>query len=373
MSSNDLLSYSIMHSGDRVASAYLNTRNLNHSHHLPLPLPLPLKSIPINNNCNHDDLPITLPPINGKYIHTLTENNLTHFATTTLAHHNLLPSKAPSSSSPPSLTSSTSSTTSVSPVSSPDLPAVNLHQASVAKEYISQPKRRQRLGPSCDSCRSRKVKCNAEIVVLSRFFDESKDLESYKLSADQTEELVSSKRSIKLNEEFNLIVSNSKLIKFKPCESCKSKSITCCFSKGYTKEDIMSNNKKSTPPTPSATATNTTTATSSVSSESEDSGPSPVKVESRKYKSLSLMINPASTINTNHKISKPKKDVSITNNSTVLANILSPKKPSSSEFNPRKSSCGSCRRRKVKCVFNAALNKCEGCVKKGHDCSFETK
>lgn len=342
-------------------SSYPSIQNLNHNHHLPLPLPLPLKSIPINNNLsqNNDNLPVTLPPINGNYIHTLTENNLTHFATTTLAHHRLAASKVPSSSSPPSLTSSTSSTTSVSPVSSPDLSSAHLHQPTAAYA-AAQPKRRQRLGPSCDSCRSRKVKCNAEIVVLSRFFDPAKDLLEFSLSSTQHDDLVASNRCIKLNEEFNLIVSNAKLIKFKPCESCRAKSIACCFSKGYTKEDIMLNNKKSTPG--SATGS---------SSESDDAGASPVKVEARKYKSLSLMISPTVGHN-DYKITKAKKDITVTS-PTLLGTLLSPKKPTASEFNSRKSSCGSCRRRKVKCVFNPALNKCEGCVKKGHDCSFETK
>lgn len=330
MSSNDLLSYSIMHSGDKVLSnaSYSHSYTNSAPSHLPLPLPLPLKSIPLTKN--KDDEPITLPPISN-YCHLLTENNLSRFAPKNV------------SSSPPSLTSA-SSIGLVSPVSSPSMTSLKMYKsgsitpdqsqtssvissAAVAAAYI-QPKRRQRLGPSCDSCRSRKVKCNAEIVVLSRNINIDEDLNPFNLSISQINDLVNLKHPVKI-DAYNLIISNNKLIKFKPCESCNARNLLCCFSKGFTKEDIVTNSKK-------------------IGSHADsDSDSSCESHDDRKLKLLSPQLS------ADAKIKKPSKpDFAVVTNS-------------------RKLSCASCRKRKVKCVFNDALKKCDGCAKKGHECSFD--
>lgn len=44
--------------------------------------------------------------------------------------------------------------------------------------------------------------------------------------------------------DFQLLHNNNKYIHFKPCRSCIGKKIDCCFSLGFTKEDILSNKKK---------------------------------------------------------------------------------------------------------------------------------
>ncbi|ODV67421.1 hypothetical protein HYPBUDRAFT_195468 [Hyphopichia burtonii NRRL Y-1933] len=258
---SDLLSYSIMNNGGEKLKPF----NLLP---LPLPLPLPLKT----NNDITTNHPIILPPINKLTENKLTENNLNN-------HKNY---------------------SSLSPISSPNLSNVKLN-------VCTNKKRRQRLGPSCDSCRSRKVKCNAEITILSN------DLNNIPihLSLDQIDGLFNLKKLIKVND-FNLVISNDKLIKFKICESCENKHLNCCFSKGFTKEDILMNNKKTS-------------------------------------------------------------DLVIKKKSIPIEGKIKKKPINISYDNTRKSSCGSCRKRKVKCVYNASIQMCEGCAKKGHDCLFDSK
>ncbi|CUM46285.1 uncharacterized protein AC631_00096 [Debaryomyces fabryi] len=307
MSSNDLLSYSIMNKGHNVNSIPL----------LPLPIPLrPQGFTKIQNEKGH----VVLPPLSDIKFNDYTPIRLTEGNLSNLNH-----------SSPPSLTSSSASS---SPVSSPSLSSMNLSgmnspialanqksdSASMSASFISTPltstasessesrKRRQRLGPSCDSCRTRKVKCDAEITILSKMASTAnlQDFFPSHIAASLLEN-----KQVEIEGSFNVIISNDKLIKFKSCKSCNAKNLPCCFTKGFTKEDIMLNNKKK--PT-------STSSSSGVSS------------------------------------SKSK---------------VSKKKPNVSPVGSRKSSCSACRRRKIKCVFNDALNKCEGCAKKDHSCLFE--
>lgn len=93
-------------------------------------------------------------------------------------------------------------------------------------------KRRQRLGPSCDCCRKRKVKCDATIFVLDNDFSE--------LSESQSSSLIQGEQI--LIAGFIFLISFGKLIKFKPCTSCKSKNLDCIFSKGFTKDDLIKKN-----------------------------------------------------------------------------------------------------------------------------------
>ncbi|CAI5759938.1 unnamed protein product [Candida verbasci] len=102
-------------------------------------------------------------------------------------------------------------------------------------------KRRQRLGPSCDACRIRKVKCNADISIISK--DLNHVINLFNLTFHQ--------QNILINEDclqfpdYFIIFHNDKFIKFKSCNSCDSKNLKCNFSKGFTREDIM-NNKRNT-------------------------------------------------------------------------------------------------------------------------------
>lgn len=307
MSSNDLLSYSIMNKGHNVNSLSL--------------LPLPMPSRPQGFTKSHNEKgQIVLPPLSDIKFNDYTTIRLTEGNLSNLNH-----------SSPPSLTSSSASS---SPVSSPSLSNMNLSgisspvalanpksdSASVASFASSPPtstasessearKRRQRLGPSCDSCRTRKVKCDAEIIILSKQASTA-NLEEF-FPSHIVASLLENKQ-VEIEESANVIISNDKLIKFKSCKSCNAKNLPCCFGKGFTKEDIMLNNKK---------------------------------------KPTSISSTSSGVSSTKSKISK--------------------KKPNVSSLGSRKSSCSACRRRKIKCVFNDSLNKCEGCAKKDHSCLFE--
>lgn len=183
----------------------------------------------------------------------------------------------------------------------------------------SPKKRRQRLGPSCDNCRARKVKCNAEVIMLSRHFSPTVVHQNSQNDSDSyVEEFASLLPELQLSVlagslvavgNYTLVLSKSKLIKFKACLSCAGKGLECCFSKGFTKEDIVY---------------------------SKRSGPETVPVVMERKTAVKVM-----------------------------------KKRVESSGSTRKSSCAACRKRKVKCVMHNRLNKCIGCMKKDSTCSFE--
>lgn len=284
------------------------------------------------------DLHVILPPISS---YKLTENNLSSLAAATSAYTHVRAPKLGSVSSlvnasnhllqaaivkpltPPSLALLTSlapsSEASLSPASSPSLASASLELALFATK-----RRRQRLGPSCDLCRSRKVKCNADIVVLSRYSGPD-DVAVYSLAPQHLDDLAAGK-PVQVDAEYYLIVANTKLIKFKACESCCLKGLPCCFSKGFTKEDIMLNKKVG-----GAGA------------------------------AFAMPKRPLETLPAPGKVTKKRPS------SPVAAR---PVLPETHAANLRKSSCVSCRKRKVKCVFNQELNKCDGCAKKDHTCTF---
>lgn len=311
MISNDLLSYSIIHGGNKVVPAM--GKQL---------VPLLIKDLPppIDNRGKGS---ITLPPLNIKSngtlnipTYTLTENNLMHLRSTYQGDEN--------NSNPPSLTSA-SSVCSASPLSSPNLSRTDLTEMPVSNESYVKTKRRQRLGPSCDSCRARKVKCNAEIEVLCKIEDNTIPMDNEtmrRFSKTEIDDLVFNDIPIVYDNSTNIIKTNNKIIKFKRCSSCVSKHSSCYFSKGFTKEDIMINKK---------------------SFNGVETSPI-VKIENA----------------SNCKKSKASK--------IVKKKATVPNGPT----NSRKSSCTSCRKRKVKCVYNNILLKCEGCYKKNHECSFES-
>lgn len=156
------------------------------------------------------------------------------------------------------------------------------------------------------------MKCNAEVVLLTReFAAHAEDIEEYAglLALQKQEVALGSAVTV---SGHTLCVSNGKLIKFKACLSCAGKALGCCFSKGFTKEDIV-HSKRAGP------------ADAAVVVERKSS---PVKV-----------------------VKKRVTEVGVSGT--------------------RKSSCAACRKRKVKCVMHSRLNKCVGCVKKDSTCSFE--
>ena len=110
------------------------------------------------------------------------------------------------------------------------------------------------MGPSCDSCRVRKVKCDAEIQVIN---EDAITTEYSFVSSSEIDEIKSGKRvllssgSLLTSNNSNnnakptkieLIFSHGKFIKFKSCQNCTCKlNVDCCFKNGYTKEDILLN------------------------------------------------------------------------------------------------------------------------------------
>lgn len=293
---------------------------------------------------------ITLPPITGFF--RLTENTLKLFN-----FHSLVSLV----SATPSLTSS--SLAAELPLNSPRLLSSELHAPAIPEaahklisissssdEDTNVKKRRQRLGPSCDHCRARKVKCNADVVMLSRFFDVAEldaDLQGeYTLTAEEKNKL-SAGEEVRTADDAVLVVSNSKLIRFLPCSSCRAKSLSCCFSKGFTKEDVIHNKKRETWRGIVA----------------GDKKLSPSKVN--KKVALPSSVN-AKLIGTKLKglvseATAPTHDSSFSD---------APSSPGAAG-STRKSSCSACRKRKIKCVLSSQTVKCMGCLKKDYLCSFE--
>ncbi|WPK25785.1 hypothetical protein PUMCH_003115 [Australozyma saopauloensis] len=296
---------------------------------------------------------VTLPPINGYF--RLTENTLNLFNFHSLA---LI-------SATPSLTSS--SLAAELPLNSPRLASSEMHAPSIpeaanrlitissspvftgehAEEDASGKKRRQRLGPSCDHCRSRKVKCNADVVLLSRYFVASElDLEfkdELVLTGEQKSQLCSGAEVRTANNSV-LVVSNNKLIKFLPCSSCCTKSLNCCFSKGFTKEDVIHNKKRET--------------WTSVAGDK--------KYNVNKVTKKAMSPKPCTLQLTGSSV-KASLGVSTPDTSFLSDSAYSPGAAGST----RKSSCNACRKRKIKCVLSSHSAKCMGCIKKDCLCSFE--
>lgn len=156
-------------------------------------------------------------------------------------------------------------TPAATPGATPPPPAHHHHRAQRKIRFVtpesdeSQPSaRRQRSGPSCDHCRRKKIKCDAQVQVLLRNVaphtlrapalhhvytqDELRVLDTQlkKLSIDPS--LFSAKSP---HETRYLVRHIDKLIEFKPCYACvratldRSTAKMCCkFSKGFTRADI---------------------------------------------------------------------------------------------------------------------------------------
>lgn len=265
---SDLVSYSIMMNGDKAIS-----------HTLPF-APLTMGKVER----------VTLPPINCV---RLTETNL-----------NLLNAYHPALSAP--LLTSLLSALEL-PLLSPQMGNAELYDATPQPHAAK--KRRQRLGPLCDNCRARKVKCNAEVLLLTRQFDtEGAHIDEYATLPAEQQAHAQAGALVRIAGNFVLVLSHNKLIKFRPCLLCAGKGLGCCFSKGFTKEDIV-HSKRLGDATPVVERA------------------APAKVVKKRAESMGPLT--------------------------------------------RKSSCSHCRKRKVKCVMNARANRCVGCIKKDSECTFE--
>lgn len=243
----------------------------------------------------------------------------------------------------PSPPKSISSVGTASPVSLPSLhrqpshlnlyePTSTSQQPQPQSQYFQEQvepekKRRQRAGPSCDSCRQRKVKCNAEIQVLTSNADEFRAcFDRFGLPEADFATLLDG-TAVTLSPLEQLTIQNCKLVRFTSCKSCESKQIDCHFSKGFTKEDIMVMAKR---PTTMCKVVKPSTASQPFAATAIAAACIPVK----------LMRKPAEK--------RPREG-----------------------GRSRKLSCTLCRQSKVKCVSAEGSGKCEVCLKKKKTCSFD--
>ncbi|KAG7811106.1 hypothetical protein KL921_002734 [Ogataea angusta] len=199
------------------------------------------------------------------------------------------------------------------PRSAPKLTSIKLASPSTASK-------RQRSGPSCDCCRARKIKCDSEIFVLAEL------PKTRSAAAPRGSEIASCKflyedehryqyfeidTSQYQNQRFNTKLSQFRYLKFKPCSACSSKKLACCFSKGFTRNDIIKFNK------------------------SERMHQTPEKDE-------------------------PKDEVSL------------PAVMGSYAKHPKKTSCNTCRFKKIKCIKleDNPSSDCLSCSKKHLECAY---
>lgn len=130
------------------------------------------------------------------------------------------------------------------------LSALELNGAKIISSSMCK---RQRTGPSCDVCRSKKIKCDATVIVIwqhcSLFSMDQQFSESISLHSPLSIETCSAeileripdeiKQQLVDRKDMSLVRHVDKLIAFTPCSSCsKKKNCECSFSKGFTRNDI---------------------------------------------------------------------------------------------------------------------------------------
>ncbi|EDO17790.1 hypothetical protein Kpol_541p33 [Vanderwaltozyma polyspora DSM 70294] len=172
----------------------------------------------------------------------------------------MTPAPSPQPSQPASLSSSVTSSPQsmiVQPLSVGTSQEKSLSQQTSTSnvEPIRPPSKRQRIGPSCDGCRLKKIKCNASIETL--YQDRSvipmfSNLLHHKLGDTEIQYLVNDPQ-IRLRFPSNYDKASCSIVKhidkimfFKPCTSCIKRKNTfhdCLFSKGFTRIDINIFNK----------------------------------------------------------------------------------------------------------------------------------
>lgn len=203
-----------------------------------------------NNSYSYIPTPISTPLNNSKFINN---NNYNNFNKKTFRRKSDIISPSSSRVHTPPITIPTS------PELSPS-PSNNTNSATASK--------RQRIGPSCDTCRLKKTKCNAKIEIIlfdTDFLNKSSKLNNvlnsnllhYQLNLNDINNLINYFSSIENNNTTNIILieklnnlkENEKLIKhldklilFTPCSSCVKRNLNinciCNFSKGFTRSDI---------------------------------------------------------------------------------------------------------------------------------------
>lgn len=197
-------------------------------------------------------------------------------------------------------------------------------------------KRRQRSGPSCDACRVRKVKCDAEIII-SDYQDLSID---EKLMFDKNTQ---DNQTFQLSNGFTILKTlvnikssrDEKYIKYRSCTACNNRTLKCCFSKGFTRNDIVKYNK--------------------FKSESSDEECSVAK----RAKTAQTTPPPSTNFDSSSSSLSPKSTL------TAPSSVTPPLLPA------RRSSCLNCRSKKIKCARLEDSERCTHCDKKDLCCSFE--
>ncbi|CAI4036879.1 hypothetical protein SMKI_16G1760 [Saccharomyces mikatae IFO 1815] len=116
--------------------------------------------------------------------------------------------------------------------------------SSIATNRLKR--KRQRDGPSCDSCRTKKIKCNATIIVYLQDRNLISSISSnlhYTLSQDDIDQFRTKffKKLPDVINTYEVIKHLDKIVLFKACTSCSrrnKKSGKCLFSRGFTKSDM---------------------------------------------------------------------------------------------------------------------------------------
>lgn len=203
-------------------------------------------------------------------------------------------------------------------LSAPSAPLLSPPTAPAAAAPVtpSAKPRRQRAGPLCDSCRLRKVKCTAVIVVLQPA--ELETLSTQHPSVAQFLQAPAGEGALECplpGTEFLLVKVVSRdcadlVIRFLPCRACSCKLLPCEFSKGYIKNEYF----------------------------------------------------PRSHLPSSKGVAKPRARALLVDLRTLA---LPP------PLALRKLSCLGCRQRKVRCEFDSSHAECTNCQRRDRSCVME--
>ncbi|ODV97787.1 hypothetical protein PACTADRAFT_47639 [Pachysolen tannophilus NRRL Y-2460] len=412
--------------GDRISinliSPFLRLPSLNSSNNLIEKLP-PLKSItnPIfindsNNNNNIEknhigdtnnlqaysyNVPRYENPTNAynasNEMTTVKREPITATTTTTTTTTTSLSSSLSSSSSCLSSSSSSSSSSSNNNWNQNPLDAKNndFRKRSVSDIYEENnlnKKRRQRAGPSCDSCRSRKVKCDAEILILDyeelsaeekSIFEKpirEANIDNYDYKKNPIFKLSNNWRIVKTqldNINDYKLKNEIKFVKYKICWACESRNFKCQFSKGFTR--IHSTNSQNSLSLVSAN-TNNDNGNDNESTRNNSNTNISTSTSTSTSTSARDIVNSTNINNNTIKsfVETPKLSVSSSaSSSNEILDIQRSKSMSLSNRsgnNKLKTSCVNCRSKKIKCKKmenQDSSAKCFNCVKKSIDCNYE--
>lgn len=221
--------------------------------------------------------------------------------------------------------------------------------------------KRQRSGPSCDCCRSRKIKCDSEIFIMAQLAADDVAAGSEPNSYIAHCEFVgvssaSGYQYYKIFKEGDHSLNNKlasfSYLQFKPCTACTTKNLKCCFSKGFTRNDIIRFNKHERQanaegplPTPSISSPPSTQGDVKEEESSENGLPTPSPTP------LAAQLDETEI--------------------TVTTAFVPPKSDMDRSKSNKKTSCKTCRSKKIKCVKMEGSSVCVHCIKKSQGCVFE--